>query len=203
MDIFHALGRQFQKPTGKLGQVLAVFMNQTGVVSYQYLIKHLGIKGEEPVLELGIGNGVLLKQVAEKYPTVPLYGVDYSEDMLQVASKRLAKLSAPDIFLKKMDINQLRFPKDFFQTIYTRHTLYFLEDPQAFLQRVYQILQPGGRFLVVYFSKEWLSLPMYNGYRFYKPDTLALTKYATQLGFSHIQTQTIFPKLVYCTIFTK
>lgn len=51
------------------------------------LIAELSLKGNERILDLGCGDGVLTKQLAGIVPHGEVIGLDASENMLKVAKK--------------------------------------------------------------------------------------------------------------------
>lgn len=51
--------------------------------------EHLGLKPHYKVLDLGVGNGIFLEQLKPCMPNADFTGIDISQQMLKLASKRL------------------------------------------------------------------------------------------------------------------
>ena len=45
------------------------------------------------IVDLGAGSGIFLEKMLKRYPNVKCYWIDYSDDFLKVAKKRLKKYS--------------------------------------------------------------------------------------------------------------
>lgn len=104
------------------------------------LIRELGLKGTERVLDLGCGDGALTVQIAELLPAGEVVGVDASQGMIETA---LAKARANVRFLL-LDINQLD-PIDEFDVVVSNATLHWIKDHQRLLENVQRTLRAGGR----------------------------------------------------------
>src|SRR5262245_63367296 len=69
-------------------------------------IKHLGLRPNDSVLEVGIGTGLNLPL----YPAAcHLTGIDLSQEMLDKAVERVQTLAMPNIILKVMDATSMSF----------------------------------------------------------------------------------------------
>lgn len=73
-------------------------------------------------------------------------GVDFSETMLHMATRRCAPLVATGrAQLELADSSHLPFPDEHFEKAYSVHTLYFWKDPAEHLREIHRVLRPGGR----------------------------------------------------------
>ena len=100
------------------------------------------------VLDLGCGNGYALSELSESHPALQCWGLDYSDDLLQVAEARnLARCE----FLQG-DARRLPFDADFFDAVYTERCLINLldwEDQQRSLREIHRVLKPGCHYLMI------------------------------------------------------
>ena len=57
----------------------------------QETLKRVELHSGERLLDIGCGTGVLLEVIEKKYPDAVLAGVDPTQEMLDIAGKRLSK----------------------------------------------------------------------------------------------------------------
>ena len=104
------------------------------------LIAELELKGNERVLDLGCGDGVLSAQIAELLPDGDVVGIDASQGMIGVALPK-AKNS---LRFMLMDIDDLKFT-DEFDIVFSNAALHWVKDHKRLLQNVNNALRPNGR----------------------------------------------------------
>lgn len=132
-----------------------------GIFEEKYLdrgLKLLDIKGDEAVLEIGFGTGHSLKRMARSVGRATgIYGIDISEGMLEVSSKKLEKASLDDkVELICGDVLDISLPENKFDCVFMSFTLELFDSPEIpkVLNKVKKILKPGGRLLLISMSKE-------------------------------------------------
>lgn len=103
------------------------------------LIAELSLKGDEKILDLGCGDGVLTKQLADIVPRGKVIGIDASEGMLKAADK----LAATNLSFLLLDINNIDF-KEEFDLIFSNAALHWVKDHLKLLQKCYFALKKGG-----------------------------------------------------------
>jgi demethylmenaquinone methyltransferase/2-methoxy-6-polyprenyl-1,4-benzoquinol methylase len=131
-----------------------------------------GIKEGDRVLDACTGTGELAFLVAKKVgPEGGVIGVDFCEDMLEIARKRANESLDPDLrrvsFLIS-DIRQLPFGDNSFDAVTVAFGIRNVPDQSRALGEILRILKPGGRFTcleLVWPEREWF-LPLYNYYMF-------------------------------------
>lgn len=96
-------------------------------------------------MDLGCGYGENCAEFKALGATAVL-GVDISEKMLTVATAE-----HPDIEFIRADISDLSFLKRKYDVIFSSLALHYIEDFDAFVKGVYDVLTPGGYFI---FSQE-------------------------------------------------
>lgn len=103
------------------------------------------------VLDLGCGTGALLPLLGEWDAGVRRYtGVDLSPEMLRVAA---GKAAFPAGFAAA-SADALPFREAAFDTVISASSLHFWARPEAALGEVRRVLRPGGRLLLVDWSRD-------------------------------------------------
>lgn len=97
------------------------------------------------VLDLGCGDGFLLEQLARRYPTARLLGVDMSATELQAAHTRLAGRG----LLLNERAQSLSLASASVDAVLSHLALMLMSDIEQVLQEVHRVLVPGGRLSMV------------------------------------------------------
>lgn len=94
------------------------------------------------IIDLGCGDGALLKRLKEKVPQATLYGADLSEKGCELAKPYCYQTKA-------LDFNEkLPYRKNFFDVVIAQEVIEHLQSPDLFLSECRRILKPGGYLLV-------------------------------------------------------
>ncbi len=98
------------------------------------------------VLEVGVGTGLALPHYA---PEVNVTAIDYSEDMLRKARKRVAEMNLRNVReLRQMDARSLDFPDNRFDAVVAMHVLSVVPDPEQVMSEIARVCKPGGRVII-------------------------------------------------------
>lgn len=97
------------------------------------------LKGNESVLDLGCGDGILTKQIADLVVKGSVLGIDSSDGMISVAKE----LEAENLSFKKMDIDLLNF-KEEYDLIFSNAALHWVKDHRKLLNNCYVALKNNG-----------------------------------------------------------
>jgi ubiquinone/menaquinone biosynthesis C-methylase UbiE len=98
------------------------------------------------VLEIGPGPGLLLTQLAERYPMAA--GLDLSTGMLRQAGARLRRAQLPAC-LSRGDATVLPFASGRFHGVALTFALSAIPDGQGAVQEMARVLRPGGTLALV------------------------------------------------------
>lgn len=109
-------------------------------------VKHLGLRPEDRVLEVGIGTGLNLPLYP---PAARLTGIDLSQEMLDKAVDRVQTLAMPNVTLKVMDATAMDFAEDEFDRALATYTISAVPDPVAVLREMRRVVKPGGVIVIL------------------------------------------------------
>ncbi len=93
------------------------------------------------VLEVGVGTGRNLPLYAD---TVHVDAIDFSPAMLERARRRPGR---PNVALQLMDVEQLQWPAESFDTVVSTCVFCSVPHPLRGLAEIRRVLRPGGRAL--------------------------------------------------------
>ncbi|WP_319589104.1 methyltransferase domain-containing protein [uncultured Desulfobulbus sp.] len=104
------------------------------------LINELALQGHEHILDLGCGDGVLTKVLADLVPRGEVIGVDASRGMLEAAQSK----TCGNLQFLLMDIDDIDF-LDRFDIIFSNAALHWVKGHERLFSNVYRALRNGGR----------------------------------------------------------
>ncbi len=141
-------------PTATLGDSILKDIEAREIIKF--------VKNGQKVLDCGCGNGTSSIQIASKR-SVDLIGIDYSEDMIEMANVNLS-VAEPTLKSKvrfeKGDVLNLNYEKDNFDTVITVRCLQNLPTFELQKQAIMSIKRPlkiGGHFLMLECSHDGLT----------------------------------------------
>lgn len=106
------------------------------------LISELSFKGNETVLDLGCGDGILTEQLSLLVPYGRVLGIDASINMIETA-KMIRK---NNLEFAHTDINRMNFENEF-DLIFSNAALHWVEDHNQLLKNAYKALKTQGKIL--------------------------------------------------------
>lgn len=178
------IGSQFGNPRGFIGKCCCVIMNIINNAMYRKIVSSVRLSDKSRILDIGYGNGYLIKKIYRKYHPV-IYGIDISEDMKKTAEKRNQEaLSAKRLYLCVGDCCNMRYKDCVFDAVTSVNTIYFWRDTLQGLKEIHRTLKPDGVFYNVVYTKEWLQKLSYTkkGFSFFERDDFM--RLAKEAGFS-------------------
>jgi ubiquinone/menaquinone biosynthesis C-methylase UbiE len=98
------------------------------------------------VLEIGIGTGGLLSELARR--SAQVIGVDHSPAMLEEARRRLTAAGTDGIELRLGEMTHLPLPDAAVGCVVANMVLHHAADPAAVLAETRRVLAPGGLLLI-------------------------------------------------------
>lgn len=108
------------------------------------LLKLLPDKHFLKILDLGCGDGFLLKELSLRFPLAELTGLDISPGMIKRAEEKLSQVK--DLKLIKADMERWE-ENEQFDLILSNASFQWIEDPKAMVNKIEHSLSPGGHFI--------------------------------------------------------
>lgn len=103
----------------------------------------------ETVLDLGSGGGIdVLLSARRVGPTGKAYGVDMTDDMLELARENQRRSGLENVEFLKGDIESVPLPDDAVDVVISNCVINLAADKRSALAEAFRVLKPGGRFAV-------------------------------------------------------
>lgn len=102
-----------------------------------------GASGE--VLEVGVGTGKNIQFYPEG---VKVTAIDFSEGMLKKAKKK-AEVLQKDVTIKYMDAQEMEFPDNSFDTVFTTCVFCSVPNPVLGLMEIRRVCKPEGKIIML------------------------------------------------------
>jgi ubiquinone/menaquinone biosynthesis C-methylase UbiE len=100
---------------------------------------------EGKVLEVGVGTG---KNI-EYYPEgIDITAIDFSEKMLERAKEKAKRLNK-EVNLIQMDVQDMKFPDDAFDTVFATCVFCSVPDPIKGLKEIRRVCKPTGKIIMI------------------------------------------------------
>ena len=136
-----------RKPKGKLGNIQLKSMNKEHTPVSLWGLKHLDIKEDDIILDVGCGGGINLKRMAQKAKKV--YGVDYSLESVNLSREvNEDNIKKGKVEVMEGNVQSLPFDDNTFDIVTAFETVYFWPDIKNSFGEVKRVLKPGGIFLI-------------------------------------------------------
>ncbi|MDQ3949850.1 MAG: arsenite methyltransferase [Gemmatimonadota bacterium] len=103
----------------------------------------------ETVLDLGSGGGIdVLLSARRVGPTGKAYGLDMTDEMLELARENARKARTENVEFLKGEIEQIPLPDNSVDVIISNCVINLSGDKRRVLAEAFRVLKPGGRFAV-------------------------------------------------------
>lgn len=111
---------------------------------YPVLLQRLSNISYNTALDLGCGTGEMIKLILQQDSGKTLYGIDLSENMIQVSKNKLG--NAATFVLG--DSENLPFPENFFDVVYCNDSFHHYPAPINVLAEIRRVLKTNGLFIM-------------------------------------------------------
>ncbi|CAM4682456.1 unnamed protein product [Leuciscus chuanchicus] len=142
------VGKQLGHPTYSLtGWLVTKFLKWHNQILEENAVKLSNIQPNDTVLELGHGPGLGLQEASRLLvgPRGKLLGVDYSQYMHQMASKRMEEqISRGKAVLYHSDLVTMPIEENTVDKVFHCNCYYFWPDLKAGAKAIHRVMKPGG-----------------------------------------------------------
>ncbi|RYF87652.1 MAG: bifunctional demethylmenaquinone methyltransferase/2-methoxy-6-polyprenyl-1,4-benzoquinol methylase UbiE [Chitinophagaceae bacterium] len=117
-------------------------------------LKELALLKPQQILDIATGTGDMAIMTYKALKPQKITGIDISEGMLEIGRKKVAKLLLNNhIELHKGDSEAIKADPDTFDAITVAFGVRNFENLEKGLGEMYRVLRPGGKLVVLEFSK--------------------------------------------------
>lgn len=103
----------------------------------------------ETVLDLGSGGGIDVFLSARRVgPTGKAYGLDMTDEMLELARENQSKAGIPNVEFLKGEMEDIPLPDNSVDVVISNCVINLAADKARVLAETFRVLRPGGRFAV-------------------------------------------------------
>jgi len=192
------LAKHTRKPRGKIGKLVGEYMGKIHKEVTEWGLSKIDINPPDLILDIGFGAGYDINNIAKNLENGKIYGIDYSETMVDLAKEINRKyIESGLVEIKNGSVSSLPFPENMFDLVMGVETINFWPDIINDLKEVRRVLKPGGTLLLINNSykhkkfkkrnKKWKKLTNFN---LYTPKQFR--KFFLKVGYSNIE---IFEKV--------
>lgn len=147
-----------KKSYGKMSRVYATLEGKFEKGARRKGLELLAVKDGEVVLEIGIGTGFSLKEIASSVGEHgKAHGIDITPEMVRISKHRMEEAGLADrVELYEGDARDMPYEDDKLDAVYMAATLELFDTPNIprVLHEIKRVLKPTGRLVVVSLSKE-------------------------------------------------
>jgi demethylmenaquinone methyltransferase / 2-methoxy-6-polyprenyl-1,4-benzoquinol methylase len=117
-------------------------------------IKELNDLGPDSMLDVATGTGDMALLLHRYLRPKKIVGIDISEGMLRLGVQKVEKQKLIDVIkLQLGDVEAINFPNDSFDAISSAFGVRNFEHLEKGLQEMLRVLKPGGKLVILEFSK--------------------------------------------------
>lgn len=117
------------------------------------VLNHVELK-DKVILDQGCGEGVWLERFSEFTGWKNIYGFDIDRESIENL-KKSNKTGLKINNLKVCSAENLDFPDNFFDVVFSNEVLEHVEDDKKSIAEVLRVLKPGGKFVVFTPNRGW------------------------------------------------
>lgn len=150
-DVFHSVAGKYDL----MNDVMSLGVHR---LWKRFAVEHSGVRHGSRVLDVAGGSGDLTAQFARLVGTDgEVIIADINDSMLSVGRARLADRGvAGNVEFVQADAECLPFPDNYFDCVSIAFGLRNVTRQQAALESMFRVLKPGGRLIILEFSKPTL-----------------------------------------------
>lgn len=105
-------------------------------------LQTISFKESFTFLDVGCGNGWVVRKMAKEKTCKKAIGIDKSKKMINQANKKIENKNEEYIYT---DIESMKYSGKF-NFIFSMESLYYADSMEVALEKIYKLLKPGGQF---------------------------------------------------------
>lgn len=113
------------------------------IFEYPWAIRTACLTKEDVVLDAGGGDGLI--QYAAAYRAKHVTNMDRSDKHAESFNNGILHSHMKNLVFEKQDLRKIGYPKDWFDKVFCISTLEHTDAPEEILERLLEVLKPGGR----------------------------------------------------------
>jgi 2-polyprenyl-3-methyl-5-hydroxy-6-metoxy-1,4-benzoquinol methylase len=118
-------------------------MDETYIKTVENTKKYLN--SSDIVLDYACGTGIITNEIAGNVKKI--HAIDITPKMIEVAKRKAGERKIENINFAQTTIFDERYKKESFNVILAVNILHLLEDTQKVMDRINELLKPGGLFI--------------------------------------------------------
>lgn len=130
-------------PKGALGRAMLRMMNIGHRPVYAWTFDHLMLADGMRALDVGCGGGGAILELARRFPSIRVDGVDASEESVAMCRRRTAGVPGRGEIARGV-AEALPAADATYDAVYAIETIYFWPDLCAGIREMLRVLKPGG-----------------------------------------------------------
>ena len=164
-----------------LGRMVATHPERFGAPFWAFFAEHVAsrLTAQPTIVDLGCGPGLVLQDVAERYPSARLYGYDVTPAMIAHARQLVYRSATPTLAVHDVTAQPLPNGTASVQLVCMSSVLHIVDEPLPVLAEIRRVLAADGTFLL----NDWIRQPL-AGYLAWRRDVMKETEVESrQRGF--------------------
>ncbi len=128
---------------------------EKGKTFLERIVELAELNGNEKILDVGCGTGILACKIAKEYNNVLLYGIDISENLINLAKRKVSK-NGYNIDFRVGSVLELPYKKNTFDVVLTSIMFHQLDigEKQKAVEEIYRVLKYNGRYVAAEFGPQ-------------------------------------------------
>lgn len=161
------IAKQLRKPEGDNGLRVGLGMNQSNKRINSLAITMLELQPEDQLLELGMGNGLFVRQLLAEKAGIHYTGIDFSALMVAESTKNNEQtIAAGRCKFINSKVASMPLADQSIDKVFCVNLVYFWRNPELELAEIKRIMKPGARFVIGIRSRESMSILPFTAFGF-------------------------------------
>jgi ubiquinone/menaquinone biosynthesis C-methylase UbiE len=181
--------RQLGNPEGDVGLEVGRRLNQVNKQVTEHVYDRLGLRDGMNILEIGFGNGHLLRSLLSRADGLQYDGIEISKTMVKEAQRyngTLADIGHATFHLASAD--NIPMNAATMDRVFAVNVVYFWSDPVTCLREIRRVLRPAGISVIAAATPETLAATDFSRaeFGFHPRDGTTLAALHYEAGFTHV-----------------